>query len=53
MDLVETRRLYGRGIGWVDVHLLASAIVAHALVWTRDRRLRTIAASLKVAASDA
>jgi predicted nucleic acid-binding protein len=29
MRLIESRRLWGRGLGWVDAHLLASARVSH------------------------
>jgi predicted nucleic acid-binding protein len=42
--LVELRRLYRRGIGVTDLHLLASAVVAPSIsIWTRDRRLGQIA----------
>ncbi len=40
----------GRGIGWVDVQLLASALLAGIRVWTLDRRLAAVAAELGVAA---
>ncbi|HEX5972968.1 MAG TPA: PIN domain-containing protein [Gemmatimonadaceae bacterium] len=44
-------RLMGRGIGYVDVHLLASALLAgDARLWTLDRRLAAIASALKLAA---
>lgn len=47
---VERRRLMGKGIGYVDVHLLASvALTAGARLWTRDRRLGAVAADLRVA----
>jgi predicted nucleic acid-binding protein len=45
---VRARRLSGRGVGWVDVHLLASAIVADARLWTADVRLAAVAAALDV-----
>lgn len=39
--------LSGRGIGWVDVHLLASAaLTGDACLWTRDKRLAGVAARL-------
>lgn len=37
--LVELRALHGRGIGWIDVHLVASALLSDAGLWTLDRRL--------------
>ena len=44
---IEQHRLYGRGVGYVDAHLLASvALVPGALFWTRDRRLHSTAAAL-------
>ena len=49
-EFIERRVLMGRGIGYVDVHLLASVILGHgAYLWTRDRRLAAVAADLKLA----
>lgn len=48
LHLVETRRLMGKGLGWVDVHLLASCVVAGARLWTLDRALATTATGLGV-----
>ena len=45
---VEQHRLVGRGIGWVDAHLLASVVLDGVLVWTTDRRLATAARSLGI-----
>lgn len=45
--LVELRKLYRRGIGITDLHLLASALFDKSIsIWTRDRRLGEIAAEL-------
>ncbi len=46
---VRARKLHGRGIGWVDAHLLASALVGRLRLWTADEQLRTIAEELGVA----
>jgi predicted nucleic acid-binding protein len=43
----------GQGIGFVDVHLLASAQLSDLLLWTHDRRLRTAAGKLGIAWSTA
>jgi len=49
LRFVEARRLMGRGIGWVDVHLLASTLLSGgARLWSRDRRLAAVAADLGV-----
>jgi predicted nucleic acid-binding protein len=45
-SLIEGRRLWGRGLGWVDVHLLASALLSHCRLWTLDKRLDRAAADL-------
>lgn len=48
-QMVEGRRLWGRGIGWNDAKMLASVVIGGCLLWTRDRRLDEIAAELNVA----
>lgn len=48
LELVETRKLSGQGIGWVDAHLLASALLSGSPLWTADRKLRTLSAALGV-----
>src|SRR2546422_9627844 len=49
MALVAERRLWGRGLGWVDVSLLAAVLVVGARLWTLDRRLREVVHELDVA----
>ena len=49
LGFVEVHRLAGTGIGWIDAHLLASAKLAGARVWTRDRALGKVAARLGLA----
>ena len=46
---VRDRRLHGRGVGWVDAHLLASALVGRLQLWTADTRLATLAEELGIA----
>jgi predicted nucleic acid-binding protein len=48
LSFLETRRLYGRGIGWVDAHLLASTLLTGCTLWTLDKPLRRVAAALNV-----
>jgi len=44
---LESNRLWGRGIGYIDVNLLASvSLNAEARLWTRDKRLRKTAEQL-------
>jgi len=49
LAFVEAHTLMGSGLGWVDVHLLASAALAGERFWTRDRRLAQAARRLGVA----
>jgi predicted nucleic acid-binding protein len=49
LHLIEQNRLYGKGLGWLDAHLLASAMLNQTMLWTRDRRLAVVAKSLRIA----
>jgi predicted nucleic acid-binding protein len=49
VEFVQARRLHGRGIGWIDAHLLASTVVERCTLWTVDASLAGIAADLQVA----
>jgi len=46
---VRDRDLHGRGVGWIDVHLLASAIVGRLQLWTADPRFSALANQFGVA----
>jgi len=46
MWLIETRSLMGRGLGYIDMHLLASAILTEIPLWTMDRKLDEAASKL-------
>ena len=48
LELIEARKLMGHGIGWVDAHLLASAMLSGSPLWTADRKLRSLTATLGV-----
>jgi len=51
-QMIEGRHLYSQGIGLTDAHLIAS-IFLHppTLLWTRDKRLRTVAEALGIHAT--
>ncbi len=52
LALIERRRLMGKGLGFIDAHLLASALLAAPdamLLWTRDTALDGVAAQLGLA----
>ena len=48
-QMVEARKLWGRGIGWNDAKILASVVIGNCSLWTKDRRLDEAAAELGVA----
>jgi predicted nucleic acid-binding protein len=49
LEFIENNSLMGRGLGYVDIHLLASAIIGNTVLWTYDRRLNDAAAEIGVA----
>ena len=49
VEFVRHHKINGRGIGWIDAHLLASAIVASSMIWTADRPLADVAQDIGVA----
>jgi predicted nucleic acid-binding protein len=48
LPFIERNRLQGKGLGLIDMHLLASCTLAGQPLWTLDRRLARAAASLAV-----
>lgn len=49
LAFLDARRLMGRGLGYVDLHLLASAALDQTSLWTLDKRLGRVAGSLGLA----
>ncbi len=49
VEFVRDRSLHGRGVGWIDIHLLASAIVGRMHLWTADARFSALTTELGVA----
>lgn len=45
--LVEENKLYGKGIGYMDAHILASSILSATPLWTLDKRLNAISKKLR------
>jgi predicted nucleic acid-binding protein len=53
LAFIEGHTLHGRGLGYVDVHLLASVLLTEGTsLWTRDKRLHSVARTLGVAFHD-
>jgi predicted nucleic acid-binding protein len=50
LRFIEAHALAGRGVGYIDVHLLAAVALAPGTrLWTRDRQLARVAESLDLA----
>lgn len=45
---IENRHLMGKGIGYIDVHLIASAILTGVPLWTLDKKLSQVAKGLHI-----
>jgi len=50
LQLLDSARLSGRGLGWIDLHLLASSLISGCAFWTLDCPLQRAAAALKISA---
>ena len=49
LHFIETRQLMGQGVGYLDLHLLASVYLTEdAVIWTHDRKLAAVAAELSI-----
>ncbi|MBA3064962.1 type II toxin-antitoxin system VapC family toxin [bacterium] len=50
LRFIENNNLMGKGIGYIDAHLLASAVLSGVSIWTLDKKLRSEAVKLRVCA---
>lgn len=48
LSFIENNRLIGKGLGYVDVHLIASAVLTGVSVWTLDKKLAQAAHNLHI-----
>lgn len=49
LEFILQRRMFGKGIGFVDAHLLASVVLSGDKLWTRDKRLQAAAIEIDCA----
>jgi predicted nucleic acid-binding protein len=49
MQFIEDRGLMGKGLGYIDMHLLASAILSKVPLWTLDKKLNQVSLKLGLA----
>ena len=52
LRLIDQHSFFGRGLGWVDVHLLGSTLLAASALWTLDKALNQAAGVLRVSDED-
>jgi len=48
MQFIENHRLMGKGLGYIDMHLLASAMLTNVSLWTLDKRLNEVSSTLGI-----
>ncbi len=48
LSFIDNNRLMGQGLGYVDVHLITSAVLTGVSVWTLDKKLTQAADSLHI-----
>ena len=48
LQFIEQKKIMGMGIGLIDVHLLASALLTNLSLWTADKRLHTTASKFNI-----
>ena len=48
MEFIEDHTLMGKGLGYIDIHLIASAILTEIPVWTVDKKLNEISSKLGI-----
>ncbi|GFO55649.1 twitching motility protein PilT [Geomonas sp. Red276] len=46
LQFIELQNLMGKGLGYIDMHLLVAALLARIPLWTLDKRLDTVAQRL-------
>jgi predicted nucleic acid-binding protein len=49
MQFIENYRLMGKGLGYINMHLLASAVLTEAPIWTLDKNLDEVSSQLDIA----
>lgn len=45
---IDKYRLMGKGLGYIDVHLLASALLTNSSLWTLDKQLANVSSALGI-----
>ena len=48
MRFIADHTLMGKGLGYIDIHLIASAILTEIPLWTVDKKLNEISSKLRI-----
>jgi len=48
LNFIENNQLMGKGLGYIDVHLIASALLTNVLLWTLDKTLNKFAEEIGI-----
>ena len=48
MKFIEINKLMGKGLGYIDMHLLAAALLSNVSLWSLDKKLNDVSVELKV-----
>ncbi|MDA8124734.1 MAG: type II toxin-antitoxin system VapC family toxin [Deltaproteobacteria bacterium] len=52
LSFIENHRLMGKGMGYVDIHLISSAVLTGVPIWTLDKKLAGAADNLQIKYKD-
>lgn len=48
IHFIETNKIYGKGVGYFDTHILCSSLISNTPLWTLDKRLARLAKEMKI-----
>jgi hypothetical protein len=48
MQFIDNHALMGKGLGYIDMHLIASAILTNVPLWTLDKKVNEVSSKLGV-----
>lgn len=48
IKFIEDHKLMGKGLGYIDIHLLMSAMLTNISLWTLDKRLHAVSMKLRL-----
>lgn len=48
LGFIENKKLQGKGVGYIDVHLLASTFLSNSIFWSLDKKLNSLAKGMKI-----